>query len=37
MSRANSPRNFFWTNIFAGGKVKTMNKDGLHNTPSIIC
>jgi len=29
MLRANSPRNFFWTNIFAASKVKTTKKDGL--------
>jgi hypothetical protein len=34
---ANSSRNFFWTNIFAGSKVKTMKTDGLHNVPFINC
>jgi hypothetical protein len=37
-------RNFFWTNQFAGRKVKTVKQDGLQSTPpnedtlqSLIC
>jgi hypothetical protein len=37
MLPVNSPPNFFWTNIFAGRKVRSMKKDRLHNVLSIIC
>jgi hypothetical protein len=30
------PRNFFWTIIFAGSKVKNMTPDGLQDRPSIM-
>jgi hypothetical protein len=31
------PPNFFWTNIFAGSKVKTITTDARRGAPSNIC